>query len=420
METTKLKIYNIDAAVLALHKLVPDAETLKGWKNKGIHISIICDNDVVAEKLSRSFEGVTGEIHILPQKGANGNNKSKSILKKRIKRPGAGLKKTIFITDHPSFISKMKPAEIALSAGLCDIENCKKAFYDSGADIVLKSIEDIIILKDEGGNPRFSQTIPGIFKQFDHFTSSLESRKPVFFFDYDGTLTPIINDPEKAFISKEKKKLLKKLSSSHNVAIVSGRDMMDIRQFVGLNKLIYAGSHGFRISGPDGLYMMQEKAVDLLPGLDHMEKELVNTLEKEIPGVSIERKHFAIAIHYRNAPPGSFVTVNDHADRLIAGNDNFKKGRGKKILEIKPSLDWHKGKAVEWIMNELGFSFPGEYLPMYIGDDITDEDAFRTLSDDGIGILVGSHSQLSAARYHLRDVDEVGKFLDYLVSSPVI
>jgi trehalose 6-phosphate phosphatase len=196
--------------------------------------------------------------------------------------------------------------------------------------------------------------------------------------------------------------------------------MMDIRSFIGLDSLIYAGSHGFRISGPDGLYMTQEKAVDLLPGLDRMEKELVNSLEKEIPGVSIERKHFAIAIHYRNAPPGSSVTVNEYADRLIARNRDFKKGRGKKIVEIKPSLDWHKGKAVEWIMERLGLSFPDEYLPMYIGDDITDEDAFRTLADNGIGILVGSHSQLSAARYHLRDVDEVGKFLDYLVSSPVI
>lgn len=418
METTVLHIYNINAVALALHKQMPDVETIRGWKNSGIDISIISDNDVHAEKLSQHLGGLNGKISVLPQKGAKGNNKPKSILKEKIKRPGSGIKKTIFVADHPSFISKMKPADIALSAGLCNKEESKKAFYDSGANIVLDSIDNITINKDQGGSPRFRQTIPDIFKQFDHFTASLENRKPVFFFDYDGTLTPIINDPEKAHISKEKKKLLEKLSSSHTVAIVSGRDMMDIRQFIGLDSLIYAGSHGFRISGPDGLYMMQEKAVELLPGLDRMENELVNTLEKEVPGVSIERKHFAIAIHYRNAAPGSFVTVNEYADSLIAGNDNFKKGRGKKILEIKPSLDWHKGKAVEWIMNSLGFSFPGKYLPMYIGDDITDEDAFRTLADDGIGILVGSHSQLSAARYHLRDVDEVGKFLDYLVASP--
>lgn len=410
METTGLHIYNINAVALALNKLMPDAETIRGWKNSGIDISIICNNDLHAKKLSQYLGALTGKISLLPQKGSKG----------KIKRPGNGLKKTIFVSDHPSFISGMKPAGIALAAGLCKEEESKKAFYDSGANIVLDSIDNIVISKDQGGSPHFRQTIPGIFKQFDHFTASLENRKPVFFFDYDGTLTPIISDPEKAHISKDKKKLLKKLSSSHTVAIVSGRDMMDIKQFIGLDSLIYAGSHGFRISGPDGLYMVQEKAVELLPELERMENELVNTLEKELPGVSIERKHFAIAIHYRNAPPGSFVTVNEHADSLIAGNDNFKKGRGKKILEIKPSLDWHKGKAVEWIMNKLGFSFPGEYLPMYIGDDITDEDAFRTLADDGIGILVGSHSQLSAARYHLRDGDEVGKFLDYLVSSPAL
>jgi trehalose-phosphatase len=418
VETTVLKIHNINAVVLALHELMPDPETIRGWKNKGMDISIICDDELNAEKLSRELESLTVNISIM--KGVKGNNKSKSILKEKIKRKGVGLKKTIFVSDHPPLISKMKPSGMALSAGLCRRGNSKKAFYDSGASIVVNDIENIIIKKDQGGSPQFSQNIPDIFKNFDHFTTSLDNKKPVFFFDYDGTLTPIINDPGKAYISKKKKKLLQKLSSSHNVAIVSGRDMMDIRSFIGLDSLIYAGSHGFRISGPDGLYMTQEKAVDFLPGLDRMENELVNSLEKEIPGVSIERKHFAIAIHYRNAPPGSSVTVNEYADRLLARNKDFKKGRGKKIVEIKPSLDWHKGKAVEWIMERLGLSFPDEYLPMYIGDDITDEDAFRTLSDNGMGILVSSHGQLSAARYHLRDVDEVGKFLDYLVSSPFI
>lgn len=417
MGTKNLNIYNIDAAVLVLHKLMPEAATIKRWKSSGIKISVFCIDEVFADKLSAQLEGLSEGIHLLPQNVSKRNNKSTYILKERIKSLGAGLKKTILLADHPSSIAKMKPTGIALSAGLSNDKTGKKAFYDSGADIVADNIDNITIHNDEGGSPRFSQSIPGIFEQFEGFTASLENKKPVFFFDYDGTLTPIINDPEKAYISEEKRELLKKLSEKYSVAVVSGRDMMDIKSFIGLDSIIYAGSHGFRISGPDGMHMIHEKALELLPALDRMEKELVNTLEKDIPGISIERKYFAIAIHYRNAPPGSFNAVKEHADRLIAGNSDFKKGRGKKILEIKPSLDWHKGKAVEWIMNSLGFSFPDRYLPMYIGDDITDEDAFRTLADDGIGLLVGRHSQLSAAHYHLQNVEEVDRFLKYLVDS---
>ncbi|MBS0010491.1 MAG: trehalose-phosphatase [Bacteroidales bacterium] len=415
METTSLNIYNIDAAILVLYKLIPDAGTLKRWKNSGIKISVFCFDEIHEEKLSQYLEGLTEGIDLLPKNVTKRNKKSTYILKERIKKLQAGLKKTILLADHPSSLTKMKAEGTALSIGLSNNDTAKKAFYDSGADIVLSGIHNIIIKKDEGGSPHFSQSIPGVFEQSESFTDALENKEPVFFFDYDGTLTPIINDPKKASISEKKKKLLEKLSDSNTVAVVSGRDIRDIKSFIGLDSLIYAGSHGFRISGPDGIHMIHGKAVELLPVLDRMEDELVNTLEKEIPGVSIERKHFAIAIHYRNAPPGSFSDINDHADRMIAGNDDFKKGRGKKILEIKPSLDWHKGKAVEWIMNSLDFSFPDKYVPVYIGDDLTDEDAFRTLADDGIGILVGRHSQLSAAHYHLKDVEEVNKFLNYLV-----
>ena len=67
-------------------------------------------------------------------------------------------------------------------------------------------------------------------------------------------------------------------------------------------------------------------------------------------------------------------------------------------------------------MEHLDFSWPDEYLPIYVGDDVTDEDAFRVLSDDGVGILVGKHRQLSAANYHLENVDEVNALLKHIVN----
>ncbi len=90
----------------------------------------------------------------------------------------------------------------------------------------------------------------------------------------------------------------------------------------------------------------------------------------------------------------------------------MKTGRRKKIIEIKPDHDWHKGKAVRWILDNLNLWDNPEVLPVYIGDDVTDEDAFKTLHSKDLGILVGSHDQLTAAGYRLSNVDEVCDLLN--------
>ncbi len=95
-------------------------------------------------------------------------------------------------------------------------------------------------------------------------------------------------------------------------------------------------------------------------------------------------------------------------------NPDFKLGEGKKILEIKPAVDWHKGKAVLWIMKKLGVDDIKKFVPIYIGDDVTDEDAFRSISEFGVGILVGSHGQETAAKYKLDDVPDVRRFMENL------
>jgi trehalose 6-phosphate phosphatase len=213
------------------------------------------------------------------------------------------------------------------------------------------------------------------------------------------------------------RELLEEISHLFHVAVISGRDMDDIRDFIGLDSLIYAGSHGFRISGPGGLYMEHEQAKKLRHGLEKVENKLRQSLEQQFRGVQIERKHYAIAVHYRNAPLGTTKRILKTVSELAEKYPEFKTGKGKKIMEIKPSLNWHKGKAVEWILQELGLTSPGEYLPVYIGDDVTDEDAFRTLSDRGLGILVGEHDQPSAAAYQLKDVDQVKQFMHYIVHS---
>src|SRR5438552_5751775 len=117
------------------------------------------------------------------------------------------------------------------------------------------------------------------------------------FLDYDGTLTPIVSQPEDAWLSDSMQQTLQVLAARAPVAILSGRDLDDVRRRVNLDGIVYAGSHGFDIAAPRGL--RKQVATEFLPKLDMAEKELHEALDG-IPGARVERKHFSIAVHYRN------------------------------------------------------------------------------------------------------------------------
>lgn len=392
-------------------------EHLSRWKNSDTRIAVIHTDKETAEKMSVKPTGLADTEFLAEKAPGTKGNYPKDLLSSVIKKLNVPREKAVLLSEEPWFISRAGKMGLAMVIGIRDKTPGKKKLYEKGANLVLERPEDISVYKGEDAACSFTQNLPNVFTDLNKFETPFYNRKPVFFLDYDGTLTPIVRDPSSAVLPDHTRDLLGELSLRYTVAVVSGRDMDDLKQFVSLDQLIYAGSHGFRISGPDGLHMEHEKAGELLSRLDQFERHLKRTVEKEIQGVEVERKHFAIAVHYRNAPPGSLDRIRKEANRLIGDKSEFKKGRGKKILEIRPSLEWHKGKAVEWIMEKLDLSDPGEYIPVYVGDDVTDEDAFRTLSDDGIGILVGTHSLPSAAHYQLRDVDQVNKFLHYMVHS---
>jgi len=162
------------------------------------------------------------------------------------------------------------------------------------------------------------------------------------------------------------------------------------------------------------LYKEHEKADVILPRLSDIEEKLYQIFPQIDKGIQIDRKRYAVAVHYRNASEDNIPVIKQKVDEILKENPDFKKGEGKKILEIKPNVDWHKGKAVLWIMKKLGVDDTSKFVPIYIGDDVTDEDAFRSISEFGVGILVGTHGQETAARYKLDDVPDVQSFLNRL------
>jgi trehalose 6-phosphate phosphatase len=277
----------------------------------------------------------------------------------------------------------------------------------NGADILLRDFSGFDLSDKDLAEAWFSVRGQHIFPDSKDFIERLEGRKPVIFLDYDGTLTPIVSRPEDAVLSDDMRQTLKELAGIFTVAIVTGRDKEDVEKLVGLKQLIYAGSHGYIISGPDGLSMEHPDSGKIIPALDRIEGELEESLKGKTRGVQIDRKRYAIGLHYRNARPGDEEVVFRLVDKMLEKYPGHKKGEGKMIVEIKPDLDWHKGRAVEWILDALGFSRNEKLLPIFIGDDITDEDAFETLKKTGIGILVGGHGRETAASFALKNVYQV-------------
>ncbi len=256
------------------------------------------------------------------------------------------------------------------------------------------------------------KSLPSALKDIPHLT---QGKKPAVFLDYDGCLSPIVKDPDKAVLTTEMRDTLKRLADVCFVAVVSGRDRANVEKLVQLDNLYFAGSHGFDISGPGNMHTEPGGAKAALPALEEADKMLQERLQ-HIQGVLVERKRYAIAVHYRNVPDEQVDEVLRVTNEVIAQHPELKKGPGKKIMELKPNLDWHKGKAVAWLLEEMDLDKP-DILPLYIGDDLTDEDAFATLQGRGVGIMVGEHDEQTAASYRLEDVEDVQAFLETLTQT---
>ncbi len=238
------------------------------------------------------------------------------------------------------------------------------------------------------------------------------SRQLAVFLDYDGTLTPIVARPELAVLADDMRRTLHSLAQSCTVAIVSGRGLADVQRLVGLDSLIYAGSHGFEIHDPKGGKLHHEEGREFVP-LIAKAAETLKTRLAGIEGVIVEPKTYALAVHYRLVGDADVPRVEAEVDAVVAAEPRLRKTGGKKVFEVRPAMDWHKGRALDWLLQALELDGP-EVLPVYIGDDETDEDAFRVLEGRGLGFVVADGPVASAASYRLNDTDEVKAFLQRL------
>lgn len=280
--------------------------------------------------------------------------------------------------------------------------------------------------------PRLGQMEhPSILEHFDSFAEHVAGKRLVVFLDYDGTLTPIVNQPERAYMSDEMRSIVKTVSGHCQTAIISGRGREKLFEFVKLPELVYAGSHGMDISDGFSLrgtsnaqasgtgrleaYCAAEKFKDTMDDVF----SALSIAVRDIPNAEVENNKFCVSVHYRNCDPAMYAAVQACVDGVVARYDCLRMTKGRKVFEVRPNIEWDKGKAVEYLLDVFGLADSPDVLPIYIGDDRTDEDAFRVLKDrgSGLGILVSNVAKQTLASYTLQNPSEVMQFLKLLAEN---
>ena len=247
----------------------------------------------------------------------------------------------------------------------------------------------------------------------DELLRAAAGRPLALFLDYDGTLTPIVERPEDAVLAPATRAVLRRAAARWPVAIVSGRDLEDVRARVGLPELTYAGCHGLEIAGPRAS-RVHEAAAAAAPQLGAA-ADMVAHDTRGVAGVQLERKRYTLAVHYRRVREADVPAVREAVARAQARHPALRVGTGKKVLELLPDVDWDKGRAVMWLIETLGLQAS---FPVYVGDDRTDEDAFRALGPIGAGIAVQRTPAPTEARYVLPDPEAVRELLSGLADAP--
>jgi trehalose 6-phosphate phosphatase len=252
-----------------------------------------------------------------------------------------------------------------------------------------------------------------LFAAWQSVRRKLSGTQVILLLDYDGTLAPIRDTPGKALLPYATKKVLTRLKASGccKIAIISGRALRDVKKMVDIQDITYVGNHGLQIEGPK-IKFESPLPYGYAKLLGALKDELTRKLSC-VKGVVIEDKGLSLSVHYRLVAKGDIALVKTifHETIIVALVSNKIKIRpGKKVHEIRPPVSWDKGKSVLWLLARYKFMHNNDVTAVYMGDDASDEDAFKALQGKGITVAVGK-AQDSNASYYLRSPVEVKECL---------
>jgi alpha,alpha-trehalase len=319
-------------------------------------------------------------------------------------RLGATIERTVVVEDARAGVEAGRRGGFGLVIGV-DRTGDADGLLAAGADVVVSDLADVVV------DPPFS---PSALVCAGDIERRLCQATPALFLDYDGTLTPIVAHPDLAVLSDDMRAAVERLAAHFPVAIISGRDLADIRRMVGVDNIVYAGSHGCDVDAPEELGGHVQHGLAAIDDIAAARAALTKKVE-DIPGAWVEHKTFAVTLHYRQTPPDQVPRVVAAFDEVAAVYFGLRKATGKMVLELRPGIAcYDKGKALLWLLERLEMA-KGNYVPLYIGDDDTDEDAFRAIAGRGVGVRIGDPHEVTAADYTLADVREVLEFFHLLL-----
>ena len=387
-----------DDAVLALHDLRE-----RGFKRAVISASRNCRRVLTAVGLQNAFDTIVDGV-LAQQRGLAGKP-APDIFLEAASRLTVAPQRSVVVEDALAGVKAGRAGRFGLVVGVDHTGENRQSLQAMGADVV---VENLLELGPHTADP------PSALEHLDAIDAAIGAKTPACFLDYDGTLTPIVAQPEDAILDDNVRTRLQQLAAQCPVAVISGRDLTDVRNLVGVDAIVNGGSHGFDIAGPGGVHLQYAGAQSALPQLDAAESYLEAAVAS-IPGARLERKRFSLAVHYRNVDAAHLDALEQAVAKATKRNPELRRRGGKKVWELQPNVEWHKGHAVDWLISTLNLDVDA-HVPIYIGDDLTDEDGFRAVRQHGIGIVVGPLNRPTAARYRLDDPAGVHAFLRRLTA----
>jgi trehalose-phosphatase len=391
-------------STVALVRRLRDAGVRVGIYSASRNCAAVLESAGLAGLFEVRVDGITAEKLGLAGKP------DPAMLTEAARRLGVRPGRTAVVEDSEAGVHAARAGGFGLVIGVDRTGETGDRLREFGADRIVGDLAEVQV-RVIG---RRMSTLPDALASFGQLAGVVGARRPAIFFDFDGTLSDIVDQPGAASLVAGADKALRSLAALYPVAVLSGRGLADIRERLGIPGLWYAGSHGFEIVGPDGSYHRNEAAAQAIPLLEQAAAELAEQLTA-VPGVEVEHKRYAVAVHYRNAAPESAAAVTA-AVHNIGNRSGLKVTAGRKVVELRPKIQWDKGKTLEWILDQVAGEEP--LLPIFLGDDLTDEDGFDAVLHDGVGIVV-RHTEdgdrATGARFSLDSPEEVRQFIERLV-----
>lgn len=232
---------------------------------------------------------------------------------------------------------------------------------------------------------------PVSFADFDIYCKKIlqtSKKQLALLLDFDGTLAPIVTRPEMAALPPVTRDILTRLAENPriHISIVSGRNVKNVMEMVGIKNLSYAGNHGMEIIQSDGNHFLFPMPIEYQEKAAKLVKDLQEQVVKE--GAWVENKGLTLTLHYRETPFEWRAELVSKARTLIE-EVGFRASHAHEALEAKPPIDWHKGRACIYILRTaFGLDWTERLNVIYVGDDTTDEDAMKALKGMAVSFRI--------------------------------